>query len=126
MPRKGESKSEAFVRLGNSRVARVLEQLRLLSQLSSRSYTHEITQALQVMYGVRDGVMELANSFQIPIAIAIGEEEVALAEMTNYVVTEKSDKPQFDTVVALAAALEALNKEDVPTAKGILKQALLS
>ena len=126
MPRKGETKQDAFVRLVNNRMPRVLEQLRLIAQLSSRSYEHTEEQANEVMKVLKEGFEEVAQAYEMPISIAIGSDEVAYAQMTNHVVTAKTNDPDFNITVSMAAALENLKNDDVDAARGILKKALLT
>lgn len=122
MPKKGETKQDAFVRLANARIPRVLEEMRLVGQLTNRSYTHTEDQAEEIISTLSQAVQEIAGVFDVPFSVAVGE-DAQYAKQSNHLVTAKQKTGEVD-VMAIAMAIEEIEARRFDSAKAILKRAL--
>mgnify|MGYP000026474455 CR=1 FL=1 len=123
MPRKGESKQDAFVRLANARIPRVLEEMRLVGQLTNRSYIHDEAQAEEIISTLAQALEEISGVFQVPFSVAVGD-DAQYAEQSNHLVKAKQKTGEVD-VMAVAMAIEEIEARRFDSAKAILKRALL-
>lgn len=122
MPSNKETKHEAFRRLGEVRVGRALEEIRLVSQLSSRTYENTPEEAESIVGILDNAVQHVAKVFQVPFSSAIGEEAARRAKRTGHLVTDVKEGPINEMEVALA--IEMITNGEPDTAKKILKEAL--
>lgn len=123
MPKKGESKQEAFVRLANDRIPRVLNEMRLVGQLTNRSYAYNESQAEEIVSILAQALEEVSGVFQVPLSVAVGD-DAQYAEQSNHLVTAKQKTGEID-VMAVAMAIEEIEARRFDSAKAILKRALL-
>ena len=73
MPKKYESKHDAFRRLMKRRGEEALDKLRLVSQLGSGNYENTPEEAEEVVYYLDAAVNHVARVFGVPYASVIGE-----------------------------------------------------
>ena len=123
MPKRGESKQDAFVRLANARIPRVLEEMRLVGQLTNRSYTYDEAQAEEIVSTLAQALEEVSGVFQVPFSVAVGD-NAQYAEKSNHLVKAKQKTGEMD-VMAVAMAIEEIEAHSYDSAKAILKRALL-
>lgn len=123
MPKKGESKQDAFVRLANARIPRVLEEMRLVGQLTNRSYTHNEAQAEEIVSTLAQALEEISDVFQVPFSVAVGD-DAQYAKQSNHLVTSKQKSGEI-AVMDVAMAIQEIEAGHFDSAKAILKRALL-
>lgn len=120
--KKKESKHDKFFRLMSVRLGRALEEIRLVSQLSGKTYENNEAEAEEVIRHLDGAVKNVAEAFSVPYSTAIGD-DVQIAQATNHLITTQRDDSPIDEI-DVAKAIEFLNEGDVATAKGLLKGAL--
>jgi hypothetical protein len=122
MPKPGESKHDRFMRLMTRRLGRALEELRLISQLSSDNYENKPHEAAEVVRLLDLKVTQIAEVFEVPYASATGEyaQQVIREGFTG---ASKSRSKIDETDIAKAIGL--LNQGKHEEAKFLLKALLL-
>lgn len=117
-----ESKHDAFLRLAEKRVERALNDMRLVSQLSSRTYENTNEEAEIVVSHLIEGVREVAQSFDVPFSAVAGE-SAQIAEQTNHLITNTVEKGPIDEM-EIISAIEFLADDDRESALSVLKTVL--
>ena len=103
MADKNESRHTRFLRLMQKRLGRALEELRLVSQLSSHNYQYKPEEAHEVMLHLDGAMREIATAFNVPYSSAVGRvtslprrvgpiDEVDLAKAIDFIVRNQNDK----------------------------------
>lgn len=123
MPSKNESKHDAFRRLADRRVEHALDEIRLVGQLSSRSYENTQEEAEVVITCLDKGVRDVAALFNVPYSTAIGAAAHRAAK-TGHLVTSSHDVGPISPM-EIAKAIEKLNKGEIDAAREILKGVLV-
>ena len=77
MPKPTETKNQRFQRLMFRRLGRALEELRLVSQLSSENYENTPEEAEEVVMHLDAAVQRIAKSFAVPYSTVIGTKSQA-------------------------------------------------
>lgn len=67
-----ETKHDKFLRLGQRRLERVFEELRLVSQLSSNNYESFPEERVELMQHIARNVENVADAFSVPFTYVIG------------------------------------------------------
>jgi hypothetical protein len=120
-----ETKHQKFVRLAESRVTRVLEDLRLVNQLVARSYEHKPAEAETIVKTLSNAVAETARVFSIPFATRVGKAGKADSSVSIFEERKVSTIAETNkTKLAMAKALDLLNKGEIEEAKTILANLL--
>jgi hypothetical protein len=117
-----ESKHDAFLRLADRRVGRAMEEIRLVGQLSSRTYENTEEEAQIVVAHLDKGVQLVAQLLGVPYSTAIGEAAQRAVRTGHLVTNTKDDGPVNEMDVAMAIEHIVMGQPD--TAKAILKKAL--
>jgi hypothetical protein len=117
-----ESKHDAFLRLADRRVGRAMEEIRLVGQLSSRTYENTEEEAQIVVAHLDKGVQLVAQLLGVPYSTAIGEAAQRAVRTGHLVTNTKDDCPVNEMDVAMAIEHIVMGQPD--TAKAILKKAL--
>lgn len=122
MPKPAESKHQRFLRLMQRRLERALEELRLISQLSSDNYENTPEEAAEAVSHLDRAVVHIAASFDVPYATATGKYAEAVKQ-AGFMKASKA-KDSFNEM-DIAKAIDLLNQNKVQEAKFLLKNALL-
>lgn len=110
MSRSPETKHEKFLRLMQKRLSRTLDEMRLVTQLSSSNYESFEEEHLEVVAHLANGVQNIANSFDVPFEFTVGvskpvtKEVAALSQAKIKVVVDHLEYG------AVSEALEILYK----------------
>ena len=119
-PIRVEDKHTKFLRLIQTRVGRALDDLRLVGQLSARTYEHKPHEAEEVVQVLDQAVKEVATSFAVPYTTKVGR--AGRADNSTIIGAVKTT-PMVDaskTKLAIVKALELLEQDKVHAAKEIL------
>ena len=73
MPKKDESKHDAFRRLKEKRLKAVGDQMRLISQLASKNYEHTPEEAEALVAEIDSAVQMVAQVYGVPYSSVIGD-----------------------------------------------------
>jgi hypothetical protein len=122
-PRPNESKHDRFLRLMQKRLGRVLEEMRLVSQLSSQNYENTEAEAFEVIQHLDNGVKNIAKVFGVPYNTAIGKPLASGPAAPAPQGPLQRGRPLDE--VDIAKALEHLKKDEIEEAKELLRAALL-
>jgi hypothetical protein len=123
MPDTKETKHDAFLRLADRRVGRAMEEIRLVGQLSSRTYENTEEEAQIVVTHLDKAVQLVAQLLEVPYSTAIGKAAHQRAVRTGHLVTNTADDGPVNEM-DVAMAIEHLVMGQPDTAKAILKKAL--
>lgn len=124
----GETKHQKFIRLAEARVSRTLEDLRLVNQLSARTYEHKPAEAETIIKTLADALAETAKTFAIPFVFRAGR--AGKADPSNSIFEEPKNTTLAETnktKLAIAKALDHLaggSPEQIEEAKTILANLL--
>lgn len=121
MPRKTETKHEAFMRLMTRRLERALVELRLVSQLSTDYYENTPEEAEEVVRILDKSVTNIAQLFDVPYVTSIGE-DAHLARKKQILPTVKGGKIDEIDIVK---AIEFIKGNKPEEAIRVLKAAML-
>lgn len=120
MPKPAESKHQRFLRLMHRRLGRALEELRLISQLSSDNYENTPAEAAEVILHLDSAVTKIAQVFDVPYATATGDyAKMVLSQGFSAKAGSKIDETD------IAKAIDLLNQNKPQEAKFLLKAVLL-
>lgn len=120
MPKPGESKHDRFMRLMTRRLKRALDELRLISQLSSDNYENRPEEAAEVILHLDQAVTRIAQVFDVPYATATGDyAKIVLSQGFSAKTGSKIDETD------IAKAIGLLNQGKSEEAKFLLKALLL-
>jgi hypothetical protein len=122
MPDTKETKHDAFLRLADRRVGRAMEEIRLVGQLSSRTYENTEEEAQIVVTHLDKAVQLVAQLLEVPYSTAIGEAAQRAVRTGHLVTNTEDDGPVNEMDVAMAIEHLVMGQPD--TAKAILKKAL--
>lgn len=122
MPKKNETKHDAFRRLAEVRIPRALEELRLVGQLSTRSYENTDEEAEAVVSTLVEAVKAVADQYDVPMSIATGE-DARVAERTGHLVTSNKNTGEINAI-DIAMAIQAIQKGQLDAGLGILRKTL--
>lgn len=118
---KAETKAEKFTRLAEARVTRALDDIRLVTQLSARTYHHTGEQAEQIVKVLAEAVSQCATSFSVPISQKIGP--VGKSPTTPGIFADPKLPVHAEVArhkVQIAKALDFLNQDNLDEAKAVL------
>ena len=119
-----ETKHDRFIRLAERRVTRALEEMRLISQLSSPNYDNSEDEAEAVVTALCGGIHRITDSFDIPfitkVGAAVGEHREG--SVLAPAVGTRSGVPvnQLDVI----RALDLMKKDQIQEAYALLQAAL--
>lgn len=116
-----ETKAEKFVRLAEARVSRVLEDVRLVTQLVARTYEHSPEQANVIVSTLANAVATVAKAFEVPFTFRIDKVGVTPAKggiLANPRASAHVETSRYKT--GIAKALEAMKTGDHDQAKALL------
>lgn len=121
---KKETKHEAFLRLMQRRLERALEELRLVSQLSSSNYENTPEEAEEVIMHLDGAVRSIAQAFNVEYATRIGK---GASHSTGgaAALTVGAKPTSMMDAVGIARVLDYLRKDDTESAIASLKDAML-
>lgn len=124
MPSKTETKHERFLRLMQRRLERALEELRLVSKLSSDNYEYNAQEAEEVILHLDTSVRGIAQLFDVEYATRVGK---ASAKSTTRAASSTglfTKKTVLDEV-ELMRTLELLRAGDIEQVDQILRSAVM-
>lgn len=121
--KRAETKHEAFLRLANNRMERALEDMRLIGQLSSRTYENTLEEAEGIVYHLAQGIHEISRQFGVAFSTAVGEEAAANAEATKHLITASKTGGSINEL-DVAQAIDLIRRGEGEAAIGTLKAAL--
>lgn len=114
MTQKKETAHEKFLRLMQKRLGRVLEEVRLVCQLSSRNYESTKAERLEVVHHLDAAVKKVAATYDVPYESKIGDKVVQPANKVQAALTAEQ----------VAAVVDLLDYGRLPEALDILRPAL--
>lgn len=121
-----ETKHAKFLRLAEARVTRVLEDMRLVGQLSARTYEHKAAEVEMIVKTMADAVGDVARTFSVPFATKVGR--VGKADMAAPSIFEeqkpKTIQETSKVKLTVAKALDLLNQGESELAKALLTDLL--
>lgn len=125
MPAPKESKHDAFIRLMERRMSRALEELRLVSQLSSINYENTPEEAELVIEALDASVRSIATAFDVSYVTRIGKR--ATSGPVGAPTLSPMGRPGFTGLdgVGIAKALDLLRAGDADAAQSFLRNALM-
>ena len=126
MPRNGESKSEAFIRLMSARLTKAHEVLRLIGQLSSTNYEYESEDAGEAIEVLADNVRHVAGQFGVPFSynLGAGAEQILAARSKTSETSLSVHESRNAQILALSRIIGALDIGDTDTAKDLIRSAI--
>lgn len=116
-----EQKHSDFMRLMTRRLGRALEELRLVSQLSTKYYENTEQEAEEVITHLDRSVNEIATAFAVPYPTAIGAAAERAAQTGHLVTGSKGGK--IDEI-DIAKAIDLIRRGNSDDAIELLKSAL--
>jgi len=123
-----ETKNQKFIRLMTTRLGRVLEDMRLIGQLSAKTYEHTNAEVEEVVRYLDTGVKDIARVFGVAYVSKIGRASLATKATTAVVqlnapkVSGVSENSQAKIVIA--KALDLMSKDQVRQAETLLRDFL--
>lgn len=118
-----ETKAQKFTRLCEARASRVLEDLRLVTQLNTRAYEHTPFQAEVLVKTLGEGVAELARAYTVPFVFKAGKP--GKADPTLHIFEEKKSTALVEThkgKLTIARAIDMINEGKLDEAKTLLTE----
>ena len=111
MPKKDESKHDAFRRLKEKRLNALHEQLRLIAQLASKNYEHTPEEAEALVAEIDSAVQKVAQAYGVPYSSVIGEADrrVPAAVVASAMAMIEAGEPA-EAEALLEAALRDLDR----------------
>ena len=113
-----ETKNQKFLRLMQNRLGRFLEDVRLMGQLSARSYEATPEQMAEVMHHVDTAIKDFARQFAVPYASKIGR--MGQADSANVMIgAPPAPKiPETSSLkIEIARAIELIDNGNVQNAR---------
>lgn len=123
MTHPGESKHDRFLRLMQKRLGRVLEDLRLVSQLSSPNYENTPEEAEEVVRHLDTAVRGIAEVFGVEYATRIGKGSSQTTNGAKPVAVMVRKTSILDEVDVLKV-LECIRAGETEAATKILRMAI--
>lgn len=120
-----ETKHGKFLRLAEARVTRALDDIRLISQLSARTYEHKPTEVEIIVKTLADAVGEVAKTFTVPFATKVGK--AGKADLSQSIFEEPKPKSIQETSkvkLTVAKALDLLKQGESDAAQALLADLL--
>lgn len=117
-----ETKHERFLRLAERRVGRALDELRLISQLSSPNYENTPTEAEAIVSALDESVRYIASVFGVDYATQIGK--AASQTVNNASPIQRFQKSNPLDEIEIVKALEHLANDNIEEAEKILRAGL--
>lgn len=106
-----ETRHDKFLRLMHKRLGRVLDDIRLVTQLSSDNYENSLDEAYEVVSHLNSAVHTVAHSFDVPFTSHVGEQP-------------KSQNKSVLDEVDIVRAIDYIRHDDAENAIALLKSAL--
>lgn len=115
-----ETKHEKFLRLAEARVTRTLDDIRLINQLSARTYEYKPAEVEIIVKTLADSVHDVAKTFAVPFASKVGKG--GKAETGSIFEEPKVQEIQQTSVIktTVARALDLLKQGEVEAAQALL------
>lgn len=108
-----ENKHQKFLRLMQKRLGRVLEYIRLVSQLSSDNYENSKDEAYEVIAHLDAAVHKVADQFDVPYTSTVGE------------TTQRPDRIGSIDEVDIARAIDLIRHGDNERAIALLRATIM-
>jgi hypothetical protein len=119
-----ETKQDRFIRLAERRVTRALQEMRLISQLSSINYENSEDEAEALVEALCGGVHRIADSFDTPFKTLIGAAVSDHKEASVFGAPSGSRTGTPVNQLDVIRALDHMKKEQFQEAYAILQAAL--
>lgn len=123
---KAESKHDKFLRLADARVTRALDDIRLVGQLSARTYEHKAGEVEIIVKTLADAVSEVAKTFTVPFAMKVGK--AGKADVTAPSIFEETKPKTLQETnkvkLTVAKALDLLKQGESAAAQALLADLL--
>lgn len=117
---KEETKHDKFLRLAEARVTRTLDDVRLIAQLSARTYEYKPAEVEIIVKTLADAVHDVAKTFAVPFATKVGK--AGKTDTSSIFEEPKAQQIQETSKVKVivARALDLIKQGEVEAAQALL------